>query len=57
MNSEQINGVVRTFIAWCAGFVPSTMVNPELKSQIMGVTVAGLVALWSWYSNRRKPVV
>jgi hypothetical protein len=51
MNSDQVGGIVRTFLAWAAGFLPSTVLAPDLKTQIIGGVAATLVAFWSWYSK------
>lgn len=51
MTGEQFGGILRTLLAFLAGFLPATFMDPTSVSAIIGGIVAIGVALWSYYSK------
>lgn len=52
MTGEQLGGVLRTLLAFGAGFVPATFMDASTVSVITGAVVTLVVALWSWHTNK-----
>jgi len=52
MTQEQVGGVVRTFLAFVAGYIVSKgWVDQETALQVTGAVGVILVAAWSWWQK------
>jgi hypothetical protein len=52
MTGDQLGGLVRTILAFLAGFVPATLMGSDTIAAIIGGLTTIIVAGWSWYTNR-----
>ncbi len=52
MTSEQFAGLVRTVLAFLAGYVPATVMGGSDVAVVVSAVVVLATAWWSWYSKK-----
>lgn len=52
MTGEQFGGILRTILAFLAGFVPATFMDQGTVSAVIGGIVVIGVALWSFWTKK-----
>lgn len=58
MSADQIGGIIRTILAWGAGYIVAKGLLPsEVADAVTSGLVTIIVAVWSWKTNKPGTVI